>query len=118
MNRSSVSGALVSSWGARSGETFKDIATGVRAHLEHLLLYAGDTIENPTAERTRKVQDWGVLTAWHKRFTRPITFSDLAQQWAPGFGSYGRMLEEIADRFAEFCAAPDPHPEMVKQARP
>jgi Mannosyl-glycoprotein endo-beta-N-acetylglucosaminidase len=102
--------------GGATGESFKDIATGVRAHLEHLLLYAGDKLDNPTAERTRKVQEWGVLTAWHKRFTRPITFTDLAQQWAPGSGSYGKMLEDIADRFAEFCAAPDPHPELVAEA--
>jgi hypothetical protein len=104
--------------GGATGESFKDIATGVRAHLEHLLLYAGDKLDNPTAERTRRVQDWGVLTAWHKRFTRPITFGDLAQQWAPGSDSYGKMLEDIADRFAEFCTEPDPNPEMVKQARP
>ena len=103
--------------GGAAGESFKDIATGVRAHLEHLLLYAGDKLENPTAERTRKVQEWEVLTAWHKRFTRPITFTDLAQQWAPGSGSYGKMLEDIADHFAEFCAAPDPHPELVAEAR-
>src|SRR5262249_2450111 len=43
--------------GGQSGESFKDMATGVRAHLEHLLLYAGDHIGNPTAERTRKVQE-------------------------------------------------------------
>jgi hypothetical protein len=102
--------------GGATGESFKDIATGVRAHLEHLLLYAGDKIDNPTADRTRKVQEWGVLTAWHKRFTRPINFSDLAQQWAPGSNSYAKMLEDIADRFAEFCAAPDPHPELVAEA--
>src|SRR4029453_6920138 len=46
------------------GESFKDIATGVRAPLEHLLLYSGDKLESPTAERTRKVQEWGVLTSW------------------------------------------------------
>jgi hypothetical protein len=103
--------------GGASGESFKDIATGVRAHLEHLLLYAGDKLENPTAERTRKVQEWGVLTAWHKHFTRPINFSDLAQQWAPGSNSYAKMLEDVADRFAEFCSAPDPHPELVAEAR-
>ncbi len=103
--------------GGVSGESFKDIATGVRAHLEHLLLYAGDRLQNPTAERTRKVQEWGVLTEWHAHFHRPITFTDLAQQWAPGSRSYPRMLEEIADRFAEFCAGPDPQPELVAEAR-
>jgi hypothetical protein len=103
--------------GGVPGESFKDIATGVRAHLEHLLLYAGDRLQNPTAERTRKVQEWGVLTEWHAHFHRPITFADLAQQWAPGSHSYPRMLEEIADHFAEFCAGPDPQPELVAEAR-
>jgi len=103
--------------GGIPGESFKDIATGVRAHLEHLLLYAGDKLQNPTAERTRKVQEWGVLTAWQARFKRPITFVDLAQQWAPGSNGYARMLADIAERFAEFCAAPDPQPELVAEAR-
>jgi hypothetical protein len=103
--------------GGVSGESFKDIATGVRAHLEHLLLYAGERLQNPTAERTRKVQEWGVLTEWHAHFHRPITFVDLAQQWAPGSRSYPRMLAEIADHFAEFCAGPDPQPELVAEAR-
>jgi len=103
--------------GGVPGESFKDIPTGVRAHLEHLLLYSGEKVERPTAERTRKVQEWGVLTSWQAHFTRPITFSDLAQQWAPGSSSYVKMLEAIADRFAEFCAQPDPHPELVAEAR-
>jgi len=99
------------------GESFKDVPTGVRAHMEHLLLYAGDKLDSPTAERTRKVQEWGVLTKWQARFKGPITFSDLAQQWAPGSNSYNSMLTAVAERFAEFCAKPDPHPEMVREAR-
>ena len=99
------------------GESFKDVPTGVRAHLEHLLLYSGERLENPTAERTRKVQEWGVLTSWHARFDRPITFGDLAAKWAPGSGSYSRMLEGIAERFDTFCARPDPRPELVAEAR-
>ena len=99
------------------GESFKDIATGVRAHLEHLLLYAGERVDNPVADRTRKVQEWGVLTDWHKRFARPVTFSDLAAKWAPGTRSYGRMIAGIAERFEEFCAKPDPKPELVQEAR-
>jgi hypothetical protein len=99
------------------GETFKDVPTGVRAHLEHLLLYSGEKLDSPTADRTRKVQEWGVLTKWHARFSRPITFADMAQQWAPGSNSYSKMLDAIAERFTEFCAKPDPHPEMVREAR-
>jgi hypothetical protein len=103
--------------GGEPGETFKDIATGVRAHLEHLLLYSGAKLDNPTAERTRKVQEWGVLTNWLARFDRPVTFGDLAAKWAPGSGSYGKMLESIAERFDAFCARPDPRPELVAEAR-
>jgi Mannosyl-glycoprotein endo-beta-N-acetylglucosaminidase len=104
--------------GGETGESFKDIATGVRGHMEHLLLYAGQRVDNPVAERTRKVQEWGVLTPWHGKFTRPITFTDLAAKWAPGSGAYARMLEAIADKFTEdFCSKPDPRPELVAEAR-
>jgi hypothetical protein len=99
------------------GESFKDVASGVRAHLEHLLLYAGEHVDNPVADRTRKVQEWGVLTNWHKSFARPVTFGDLAAKWAPGTRSYRRMIEAIAERFEEFCAKPDPKPELVQEAR-
>ena len=74
-------------------------------------------LDNPTAERTRKVQEWGVLTNWHAQFTRPITFADLAAKWAPGSNSYSQMLEAIAERFDEFCDKPDPRPELVAQVR-
>ncbi len=103
--------------GGEPGESFKDIPTGVRAHLEHLLLYSGEKLENPTADRTRKVQEWGVLTKWQARFTRPINFGDLAAQWAPGSNSYARMLDGIAERFVEFCEQPDPRPELAEAVR-
>jgi len=99
------------------GESFKDVATGVRAHLEHLLLYAGERIDKPVAERTRNVQEWGVLTDWQRGFSRPITFADMASKWAPGTRSYRRMIEGIAERFQEFCSRQDPRPELVKEAR-
>jgi hypothetical protein len=54
--------------GGEPGESFKDIPTGVRAHLVHLLLYAGEKLENPIADRTRKVQEWGVLTKSQSRY--------------------------------------------------
>ncbi len=103
--------------GGEHGESFKDIPSGVRAHIEHLLLYAGERVENPVAERTRKVQEWGVLKDWQARFKRPLTFSDLAAKWAPGSGAYAKMLEAVAERFEEFCEQADPHPEMVAEAR-
>ena len=101
----------------RAGESFKDITTGVRAHLQHLLLYAGERVDQPVAERTRKMQEWGVLTDWHQGFTRPVTFGDLAAKWAPGTRSYRRMIEGIAERFEAFCAKPDPRPELSRRLR-
>ena len=103
--------------GGEAGESFRDIPTGVRAHIEHLLLYSGEKLDNPVAERTRKVQEWGVLTKWQAHFTHPITFGDLAQQWAPGSSSYARMLDGIAERFVEFCEKPDPRPELAAAVR-
>lgn len=100
------------------GESFADIGSGVRAHLEHLLLYAGHPVDNPVAQRTRNVREWGVLTSWHQTFTRPITYSDLAAKWAPGTKTYSSMIKTVADRFnAEVCGQPDPQPELMQDAR-
>lgn len=100
------------------GESFPDIASGVRAHLEHLLLYAGRPVDNPVAQRTRNVRDWGVLAPWHKTFTRPINFADMSDKWAPGTKSYPSMLQTVAERFtAEVCNRPDPQPGLLQEAR-
>ncbi|MBX9591639.1 MAG: glucosaminidase domain-containing protein [Hyphomonadaceae bacterium] len=100
------------------GDSFPDVASGVRAHLEHLLLYAGRPVDNPIAQRTRNVRDWGVLTPWHQTFTRPITFTDMSAKWAPGTKSYPSMLQTVAERFnAEVCGRPDPQPSLVQEAR-
>lgn len=80
----------------RPGETFRSIDDGVRAHLEHVLHYAGRTITNPVAERTRKVQTWRVLENWHRGFERPITFNDLALRWAPHTRAYLDSISQLA----------------------
>ncbi len=103
--------------GAR-GERFKDVATGVRAHLEHLLMYSGEHIANPVAERTRNIQDWGVLTSWQKSINGPMTFTQLAKQWAPSTRGYGSDIDSIAGRFLNGpCRGDDPNPELVAEAR-
>jgi hypothetical protein len=100
------------------GESFTDVATGVRAHLEHLMLYAGKPVDNPVAERTRKVREWNVLTAWQQRFNSPITYTDLGTKWAPGTKRYAGMLRAVADQFRSgVCGAPDPQPHLVQEAR-
>jgi len=104
--------------GGERGESFKDIESGVRAHIEHILLYAGRPVANPVAERTRKVHEWGLLTAWQRSFKRPITYADLATRWAPGSRAYVGMLDTVADRFqADVCRTPDPRPQLVQEAR-
>jgi hypothetical protein len=100
------------------GESFKDIETGVRAHIEHILLYAGKPVANPVADRTRKVHEWGILESWQHSFKRPITYTDLAVKWAPGSRYYAYMVQQIADHFqSTLCHAPDPRPELVREAR-
>jgi len=109
---------LGASGGGKRGERFPDIATGVKAHLQHLMMYAGEHIDDPVAERTRKVQEWGVLTDWQNSISGPMTFSLIGQQWAPGSRSYVRDIATIKDEFyTRFCNAPDPEPELVQEAR-
>ncbi len=104
--------------GGNSGESFKDVSTGARAHLEHILMYSGAKVDNPVAERTRKVQEWGVLTGWQKTIKGPMTYQHLARQWAPRNKKYAHDIETVADSFYEGpCKQADPHPEWVAEAR-
>ncbi|WP_072394849.1 glucosaminidase domain-containing protein [Hyphomicrobium sp. CS1GBMeth3] len=99
--------------GAR-GERFPDISTGVRAHIEHLVMYSGDRVESPVAERTRNIQDWGVLTDWQRQIGGPITFTQLARKWAPGSRRYATDMTNIATRFFDGpCREPDPYLDVV-----
>ncbi|MGL4396709.1 MAG: glucosaminidase domain-containing protein [Hyphomicrobium sp.] len=96
------------------GESFPDVATGVKAHLQHLLMYAGETVQDPVAERTRKVQEWGVLTNWQKSIKGPMTYGDIAKQWAPTSRGYSRDIASVADDFYNgACKSDDPKPEMM-----
>jgi hypothetical protein len=104
--------------GGVPGESFSNVATGVKAHLQHVLLYAGDRIEDPVADRTRKIQAWGVLTRWQRARKSPITFTDLTRQWAPKNPNYSNSIGAVAKRFYEgFCDQPDPQPDLVQEAR-
>lgn len=90
------------------GESFPDIATGVKAHLQHLLMYAGERVEGPVAERTRKIQEWQVLTPWQATFRRPIGYSDMARKWAPHTSDYAATIAAVGRRFYDqFCSRPE-----------
>ena len=103
--------------GREPGESFPDIATGVRAHLQHIVLYTGAHIVDPVAERTRKVQEWGIIARWQRTLRRPTTFPDLAIKWAPDTRGYWSSIEAVARRFRDgLCGQPDPEPLLAEQA--
>ena len=103
--------------GGVRGEKFKDVTSGARAHLEHLAMYAGDKIENPVAERTKNIQEWEVLTKWQKSIEGPMTFSQLAKQWAPKSRGYPSDIKAVAERFmGGACKEADPNPELMANA--
>lgn len=96
------------------GESFPDVKTGVTAHLQHLLMYTGQKVDDAVADRTRKVQEWGVLTSWQKSIKGAVTFTDLTKKWAPGASSYGSDIEATGQRFYENnCTKPDPQPDLM-----
>lgn len=104
--------------GGVRGESFKNVSDGVRAHLEHVAMYSGQHIENPVAERTRKVQEWQVIVPYQRSLPGPMTFTQLGRKWAPSDRGYSDDIKAIADEFhRSFCNAPDPRPEQVALAR-
>jgi hypothetical protein len=104
--------------GGVPGETFASVEEGVKAHLQHLLMYTGEHVAEPVADRTRKVQEWRVLASWQKGFKRPITFADIAGKWAPGSRGYVGSVKSIGgDFYDDHCDKPDPKPELVQEAR-
>jgi hypothetical protein len=111
--------AGLKSTGAKSeqSESFPDVASGVKAHIQHVLVYAGEKVDNAVADRTRKVQEWGVLKSWQKGIKGPITFADVAKKWASN-GTYGQELEAAAKGFYDdVCDKPDPKPELMAMVR-
>ena len=105
--------------GGVKGERFSNISNGVRAHLEHILMYTGTHVDNPVAERTRKVQAWGILNNWRSSISGPLTYSHLGTKWAPGDRGYSNDIDVIANLFYNrFCDRPDPQPDLIALARP
>ena len=101
----------------RPGEVFATPSDGVRAHLEHVLHYAGRKIANPVASRTRKVQEWGVLAPWHRQFQgHRISYSDLALRWSPGNVTYLETIIRLAQQYqSRYCGG---RPVLVRAPQP
>lgn len=87
----------------RPGERFKDVDTGVLAHLQHVLMYSTTRVPQPVAKRTRQVQD--DVQANMRRLHQPVTFGDLARQWTgTDKNTYGVEMQRIAEKYASrFC---------------
>lgn len=89
----------------KPGERFDSVRDGVRAHLQHVLMYSGTEVQNPLAKRTKVAQQF-VLDKF-KLLGRPVTFQDLAGLWAGANQmEYAASIERTADRFAgKYCGA-------------
>lgn len=89
----------------RRGEIFKDIQTGVLAHLQHVLMYSLTPIPNPVAQRTRQVQS--DVQDNLRRLHRPVTFTDLAHIWTgTNKNTYALEIQKIAGKYAENYCGP------------
>lgn len=93
-------GAAVS---GKPGERFKDVDTGVLAHLQHVLMYSATRVPEPVANRTRQVQN-DVQDAM-RRLNRPVTFADLARLWTgTDTNTYVSTMQRLAKKYASrFC---------------
>jgi hypothetical protein len=94
-------GAAIS---GRPGEHFKNVATGVLAHLQHILMYSTTRVPDPVAKRTRQVQ--GDVQQAMRRLHRPVTFGDLAREWTgTDRNTYGTEMYRLAETYAgRYCA--------------
>jgi Mannosyl-glycoprotein endo-beta-N-acetylglucosaminidase len=85
------------------GERFASVREGVRAHLQHVLMYSGTEVQNPIAKRTKASQPF----VWNhfRQLGRPVTFQDLTSLWAgTKQWEYAASIERTADRFAgKYC---------------
>ncbi|MGF1651449.1 MAG: glucosaminidase domain-containing protein [Hyphomicrobiaceae bacterium] len=100
------------------GESFPSVAEGVRAHLEHLLVYAGVPIQTPVADRTAKIQQWRVLDAWRSGLGTTVTYQHMTTKWAPTDRNYARTIQAVAERFLTGrCLEADPAPGLIAGIR-
>lgn len=106
--------------GGVPGDSYADASTGVLAQIQHLVVYSGQRLRNPTGRRTRLKQNVILQSVSKIVRRRPVTFSDLAGRWAAD-RQYGRSIQRVANRFfAKYCggkviATNRPLPRIVRQ---
>ena len=81
--------------GGVPGNSFPDVSAGVLAQIQHLVVYSGEPVAEPVAQRTRLKQ--GIILDLSRPIAekRPVTFQDLSGRWAVD-KRYGRSIEYVA----------------------
>ncbi len=100
--------------GGEPGERFTDVSSGVLAHLQHIKMYSGELVDNPVANRTRKVQTW--LVSKMQRLGRPVTFTDLTREWSPSDRGYAADIEYVARAYRKLYCTGKQQPRRRPQA--
>lgn len=105
--------------GGVPGDSFPDVSTGVLGQIQHLVVYSGEWVDRPVAQRTALKQQH--ILDISRKLNRPVRFSDLAKRWAVD-PKYANSIEWVASRFrAEYCkgrAAPQEAEVLPWQQRP
>ncbi len=87
--------------GGVKGDAYPDIRTGVLAHIQHLVAYSGELMQQPVAPRTQLKQ--ADIVEISLKLKRPVRFADLARRWAVD-KRYWASIEATADAFqAQHC---------------
>lgn len=96
----------------KPGERFKDTATGVLAHLQHVLMYSTARVPNPVAQRTRQVQ--ADVQGAMRKLHHPVTFADLAREWTgTDHNAYAMEMQKLSEKYAaNYC-----HGEQARNER-
>ena len=84
--------------GGVPGDRFPDVSTGVLGQIQHLVVYSGERLAQPTAPRTQLKQD--VILTQSLALNRPVTFADLSGRWAAD-KQYGKSIEWVAKGFRD-----------------
>lgn len=87
--------------GGVPGNGFKDVSTGVKAQMQHLIAYSGEYQANPTAPRTKLKQD--EIIRLSKKLHRKVRFDDLSGRWAVD-RQYAKSIEWVASSYRrKYC---------------
>jgi hypothetical protein len=84
--------------GGVPGDRFPDVSTGVLGQIQHLVVYSGERLAQPTAPRTQLKQD--VILTQSLALNRPVSFADLSGRWAAD-KQYGKSIEWVAKGFRD-----------------